>query len=102
MVAPVVRTAPDGECELTMMRWGFPPPMNAEASLVTNVRNTSSHWWKSWLQAGHRCLVPVNSFCEWTDSRSKVAVYQRLLLSHQFLPVSLGFPFPAPSEFSLP
>jgi putative SOS response-associated peptidase YedK len=25
-MAPVVRTASDGERELTMMRWGFPPP----------------------------------------------------------------------------
>jgi hypothetical protein len=28
MMAPVVRTAPDGERELIMMRWGFPPPPN--------------------------------------------------------------------------
>jgi putative SOS response-associated peptidase YedK len=25
-MAPVVRTARDGERELTLMRWGFPPP----------------------------------------------------------------------------
>ncbi|MGH6844176.1 MAG: SOS response-associated peptidase, partial [Methylocella sp.] len=25
-MAPVVRVARDGERELTMMRWGFPPP----------------------------------------------------------------------------
>jgi putative SOS response-associated peptidase YedK len=25
-MAPVVHTARDGERELTMMRWGFPPP----------------------------------------------------------------------------
>ena len=25
--APVVRVAPDGVRELTMMRWGFPPPV---------------------------------------------------------------------------
>jgi putative SOS response-associated peptidase YedK len=24
-MAPVVRTALDGECELSLMRWGFPP-----------------------------------------------------------------------------
>ena len=71
-LAPVIRTAPDGGRELVMMRWGFPPPMNAESSLVTNVRNPASHWWQPWLTAGHRCLVPVNSFCEWTDSRPKV------------------------------
>ena len=71
MLAPVVRTAADGVRELTMMRWGFPPPTNPGMSLVTNVRNTNSHWWKPWLQAGHRCLVPVTSFCEWTDSKPK-------------------------------
>jgi putative SOS response-associated peptidase YedK len=72
MMAPVVRTAADGIRELMMTRWGFPPPTNPGMSLVTNVRNTASHWWKPWLQAGHRCLVPVNSFCEWTDSSPKV------------------------------
>jgi putative SOS response-associated peptidase YedK len=72
MMAPVVRTAADGIRELMMMRWGFPPPTNPGMSLVTNVRNTASHWWKPWLQAGHRCLVPANSFCEWTDSSPKV------------------------------
>jgi putative SOS response-associated peptidase YedK len=71
MVAPVVRTAADGVRELVSMRWGFPPPMNASSPLVTNVRKTSSHWWKPWLMAGHRCLVPATSFCEWTDSRPK-------------------------------
>jgi putative SOS response-associated peptidase YedK len=30
MMAPVVRTAPDGERELIMMRWGFPPPPNLD------------------------------------------------------------------------
>jgi hypothetical protein len=28
VMAPVVHTAPDGERELSMMRWGFPPPPN--------------------------------------------------------------------------
>ena len=28
MMAPVVRTARDGERELSLMRWGFPPPPN--------------------------------------------------------------------------
>jgi putative SOS response-associated peptidase YedK len=72
-MAPVVRTGADGVRELVMMRWGFPPPMRAESSLVTNVRNTASHWWKPWLMAGHRCLVPVTSFCEY-DHRTKPPV----------------------------
>jgi len=61
-----VRTAPDGVRELVMMRWSFPPPINAAAALVTNVRNTSSHWWKPWIaKPEQRCLVPVTSFCEY-------------------------------------
>jgi putative SOS response-associated peptidase YedK len=36
-MAPVVRVARDGERELTMMRWGFPPP-NLGNAPVTNVR----------------------------------------------------------------
>jgi putative SOS response-associated peptidase YedK len=27
-MAPVIRTASDGERELCLMRWGFPPPPN--------------------------------------------------------------------------
>jgi putative SOS response-associated peptidase YedK len=71
-MTPIVRTAPDDERELVMMRWGFPPPPNAGKAPVTNVRNNASGWWRPWLQAGHRCLVPVTSFCEWTDSQPKV------------------------------
>ena len=37
-LAPIVRKARDGERELTMMRWGFPPPPNLGTALVTNVR----------------------------------------------------------------
>jgi putative SOS response-associated peptidase YedK len=62
--APVVRTAPDGVRELAMMRWGFPSPSNTGNHPVINVRNSTSGWWRPWLQAGHRCLVPVTSFCE--------------------------------------
>jgi putative SOS response-associated peptidase YedK len=31
MMAPIVRTACDGERELTMMRWGSPPPPTLES-----------------------------------------------------------------------
>ena len=66
-MAPVVRTAPDGARELVMMRWGFPSPTAIHGpTLVTNVRNTSSHWWRPWLsKPAQRCLVPVTSFCEY-------------------------------------
>ncbi|MGH8612421.1 MAG: SOS response-associated peptidase family protein [Gammaproteobacteria bacterium] len=44
-----------------MMRWGFPPP-----------RNLKSPYWRGWLEAEWRCLIPATSFCEWTDRRPKV------------------------------
>jgi len=39
---------------------------------VTNVRNLKSPYWRGWLKAEWRCLVPATSFCEWTDTRPKV------------------------------
>jgi putative SOS response-associated peptidase YedK len=71
-MAPVVRVARGGERELSMMRWGFPPPPNLGSVPVTNVRNLRSPYWRGWLRAEWRCLVPATSFCEWTDSRPKV------------------------------
>ena len=62
----------DGERELTMMRWGFPPPPNLGTRPVTNVRNLSSSYWRGWLKPEWRCLVPATSFCEYTDSQPKV------------------------------
>jgi hypothetical protein len=38
-MAPVVRIARDGERELTMMRWGLPPPPDLGTLPVTNVGN---------------------------------------------------------------
>jgi putative SOS response-associated peptidase YedK len=38
----VVRTARDGERELTTMRWGFPPVVKPGAGPITNVRNLQS------------------------------------------------------------
>jgi len=71
-LAPVVRTGRDGERELTMMRWGFPPPPALGTRPVTNVRNVKSPYWRGWLKPDFRCLVPATSFCEYTDSRPKV------------------------------
>jgi putative SOS response-associated peptidase YedK len=70
-LAPVVRTGRDGVREMAPMRWGLPPPQ-AGLRPVTNVRNTDSAWWRPWLEPRWRCLVPANSFCEWTDARPKV------------------------------
>jgi putative SOS response-associated peptidase YedK len=59
---------PEGEGGKTLvveaMRWGFPPPPNAGAYYVTNVRNVASGFWKPWLKVEHRCLVPVAQFAE--------------------------------------
>jgi len=71
-LAPVVHTANDGERELCMMRWGFPPPPILGKAPVTNVRNVKSPYWREWLRAEWRCLVPATSFCEWTDRRPKI------------------------------
>jgi len=54
----------DGAPVVEAMRWGFPPPPNAGAYYVTNVRNTNSGFWKPWLKEAHRCLVPATSFAE--------------------------------------
>ena len=50
--APVVRNS-GSELEMTMMRWGMPPPPRAGGYPATNIRNTSSP-----LSAENRCLVP--------------------------------------------
>jgi len=71
-MAPVIHSARDGKRELSMMRWGFPPPPNLGKAPFTNVRNVQSPYWRGWLKAEWRCLVPATSFCEWTDSRPKV------------------------------
>jgi putative SOS response-associated peptidase YedK len=62
--APVIRNTVDGR-ELTMMRWGMPPPPKSMWSQVTNIRNTSSPHWRGWLKPENRCLVPFNSFAEY-------------------------------------
>jgi len=62
--APVVRNA-GAERELTMMRWGMPPPPRAGGFPVTNIRNTTSPHWRGWLKPENRCLVPFNSFAEY-------------------------------------
>jgi putative SOS response-associated peptidase YedK len=71
MLAPVVRTAPDGERELIRMRWGMPCPPQFGAQPVTNIRNTASPHWRRWLGPANRCLVPVTSFCEYEDTKPR-------------------------------
>ena len=72
-LAPIVRVGDDGERELLMMRWGFPPPPQGSSLPVSNIRNTSSAYWRPWLDRKSRCLVPATRFCEWTDTRPKIA-----------------------------
>jgi putative SOS response-associated peptidase YedK len=71
-LAPVVRSDREGARELIRMRWGFPPPPNLGTQPVTNVRNSKSPYWRGWLKPEFRCLVPLTSFCEYTDERPKV------------------------------
>jgi len=76
MMAPVVINAPpDNTREMMMMRWGFPQPDPRPAEkprggYVTNVRNTTSAYWKPYLWPEFRCLVPVTSFAEY-DHRTR-------------------------------
>ncbi|GJE02352.1 SOS response-associated peptidase [Methylobacterium isbiliense] len=69
-LAPVVRRTEAGR-ELTMMRWGFPPPPNTGTQPVTNVRNVASPYWRPWLKPAFRCLVPVSSFSEYADTKPR-------------------------------
>jgi putative SOS response-associated peptidase YedK len=92
--APVIRNGADGEREMALARWGMPSPHNIQFeatkkraaklegkgktvdfkellrmepdSGVTNIRNTSSKHWKQWLDLKHRCVVPLNSFSEFS------------------------------------
>ena len=55
--APVVALNADGTPEWREMRWGFPPP-KAGLRPVTNVRNTSSSFWRTFLKPEWRVVVP--------------------------------------------
>lgn len=72
-LAPVARTGKDGVREVLNMRWGFPPPQQGGRP-VTNIRNLKSSFWRGWLaEPRFRCIVPATSFCEYTDTRPKIA-----------------------------
>jgi putative SOS response-associated peptidase YedK len=60
----VIRNTDDGR-EMTLMRWGMPPPPKIGGPPVTNIRNTTSPHWRGWLKPESRCLVPFNSFAEY-------------------------------------
>ena len=66
--APVLRGAENGAMRLERMTWGFPGPAAAGGRPVTNVRNLNSPFWRTALdKPERRCIVPVTSFCEWTQ-----------------------------------
>src|SRR3954469_1343103 len=69
--APVVRNRAEGERELTLMRWGFPPPPKPGTQPVTNVRNVKSPYWRGWLRPEWRCVFPATSFSEYADTKPK-------------------------------
>src|SRR3954447_20107522 len=65
--APVIRNTEAGS-EMTLMRWGMPPPPRAGGPPVTNIRNSSSPHWRGWLPKGEiqgrlglHATVPLNS-----------------------------------------
>lgn len=94
--APIVRNMPGGGRELALARWGMPSPQNIQFeaakkragkleakgkpvnfkellrlepdSGITNIRNTHSKHWKQWLGVEHRCVVPMNSFSEFSKA----------------------------------
>src|SRR5437588_580704 len=77
--APVIRNTGAGR-DMTLMRWGMPPPPRTGGPPVTNIRNTSSPHWRGWLKPENRCLVPANSFAEYApetnpETRKKDVVW---------------------------
>ena len=65
--APVVRNAPDGVREASMLQWGMPSPpayVKGADRGVTNIRNATSPHWRRWLKPESRCVVAATSFAE--------------------------------------
>ena len=65
--APIVRNAPDGECELSTARWWMPSPVFEGRDSdpgVTNVRNVVSPHRPRWLSVESRCAVARSSHAE--------------------------------------
>jgi putative SOS response-associated peptidase YedK len=65
-MAPVVRSASDGDREMVMMSWGFMLLQQGRAPKpVTNVRDDKlrTGFWRESFER-RRCLVPAGAFCE--------------------------------------
>jgi putative SOS response-associated peptidase YedK len=105
--APAVRNA-GAERELTMMRWGMPPPSRAGGFPVTNIRNTTSPHWRGWLKPENRCLVPANSFAEYAPEpnpatgKKDVVWFARCSLSVGSGPSTKATEAPNPSRSPAP
>lgn len=79
-MAPIVRIGADGQRELLMARWGFPPPnipgQKPRNPYLTNIRNTSSRYWSGYLKkVEHRCLVPATSFAEPDNNQGPKSIW---------------------------
>ena len=70
-LAPVIRSAGDGDREIITARWGMPGPPQFGGHPITNIRNTKSAHWRRWLKPESRCLVPFTSFCEYADTKPR-------------------------------
>jgi putative SOS response-associated peptidase YedK len=70
--APVIVQREDGQREVRMMRWGF-PEFEGERGVRVNVRYPNSEPWRGKFEAGMRCLVPADAFCEYHDGPSPKA-----------------------------
>ncbi len=69
-MAPVVRPAADADRELVPMSWGFVLPQPGKATRrVTNARDDKidGRFWSGSFRE-RRCLVPVSSYCEPTET----------------------------------
>jgi putative SOS response-associated peptidase YedK len=62
--APVVRNA-GTERELTMMRWGMPPPPRTGGPRSLTSATPRPRTGEAGLKSENRCLVPFNSFAEY-------------------------------------
>jgi hypothetical protein len=66
-MAPIVRVALDGVRELVMARWGFPPPSipggKPRNPYLTNVRNTDSRYWQTYLRTWGAVFGASDELC---------------------------------------
>jgi putative SOS response-associated peptidase YedK len=76
-MAPAIRLDDDGSRIMQQMHWGLPrPPMGNRP--VSNVRNTSSTFWRSWLKPAYCSLIPATSFSENSGDQRKVPHWSAL------------------------